>query len=675
MKLKHCIRVIFLGFALLTGWPVYSQDLPVLTYRETDRIYLRWPALHETDMDGYHVYRSPAGTTEWQKLTDRPVTMIRSVAQIREVAGFKTEMFLQLFGAVNPVRDIDNQAYQNVINDEASLSFLDIMTLINPEFGPLMGVVYIDSLFEPGGQIQYKITTVRRGIERDYAIGPSILAGVPDKIPVVTGLEGEGGHQSAILIWDKNQKNLEQGSVVSYAVYRSDKLLGEYERANLYGLLPVTVTSGDIVSRQEREEYRDRYLENGRTYYYYARAVNAFGVEGPASVTVEVVPGDTRIPPSPYALQAEPYGTGLKLTWKSRDGVPAGFEVFRSTERVSGYARIYPMDDILLRPDHFMIDIDVATAMPYYYYVNAIGPEGQRSDPSDTLAVFLEDRIPPRAPGPVRALAEQYRIILTWPPNPENDVIGYQVERASDDAFRSRFLLNNDILADTTFTDLPPAKSETTYGYVVYAIDRSYNRSEPSEMVKARLPDQTPPSPPIITRLDRKGKLVFIEWTRSTEKDLAAYRVFRAEGNEDALSALGITYFNNFSDTLRESGRYFYAISAMDSTGNESIRSLPLSLTYDQYESPESPPTGKAERAGTFIRVEWQAATQPGTAGYVVTREAVKTGKKVDVAQVKTGVTSYIDRFADVKAEYVYYVRTYDERWRMSEALVVRYEP
>jgi len=675
MKFKQFIRLKILGFALLAGLPLFSQDLPVLTYRETDRVYLRWPALHETDLDGYHVYRRSTGAAEWQKLTEQPVGMIRSVARIREMAGFKTEMFLQLFGAVNPVRDIDNPAYQNVINDEASLSFLDIMTLINPEFGPLMGVVHIDSLFEPGGQIQYKITTVRRGVEQDYAISTSILADVPDKIPVVTGLEGEGGHQSAMLIWDKNQKDLEQGSIVSYAVYRSEQLLGEYERANLYGLLPVTVTSGDIVSRQEREEYRDRYLENGRTYYYYVRAVNAFGIEGPASVTVEIVPGDTRIPPSPYALQAEPFGTGLKLSWKSRDGVPAGFEVFRSTDRSGSYARIYPLDDILLRPDLFMIDIDVVPATPYYYYINAVGSAGQRSDPSDTLAVFLEDRIPPQAPGPVRALAEEDRIILTWPPNPENDVIGYQVERASDDAFRSRFLLTNDILADTIFTDLPPAKSETTYGYVVYAIDRSYNRSDPSEMVKARLPDLTPPSPPIITRLERKGKLVLLEWTRSTEKDLAAYRVYRADGKEDAMIAIGMTFTNNFSDSLRESGRYFYSVSAIDSAGNESKRSMPLSLTYDRNEVPERSPAGKAERAGNFIRVEWEAATQPGTAGYVVTREAVKTGKKVDVAQVKAGVTSYTDRFADVMAEYVYHIRTYDERWRMSEALMVRYEP
>jgi fibronectin type 3 domain-containing protein len=675
MKPGSHIRHFLLALLLLSGWGIFSQNLPVLTFQVTGKISLRWPALHETDLEGYHVYRIIQEGNDWQRLTVQPVSMIRSAAQIREQAGYKSELFLQLFGMVNPVRDIDNQAYQDVINDPASLSFLDVMTLINPEFGKLMGVVFIDSLAGSGEQVQYKITSVKSGTEKDYALSPVLLTGTGDKIPGVTGLEGEPGHQSALLSWDKSQEDLRSGKVVTYAVYRSDQLLGEYERMNLFGLLPVKITSGDLVSRESREEYRDNYLENGRTYFYYVRAVNAFGKEGSASAIVEVTPEDNRIPPSPVNLQAEPYGTGLKLSWETRRRDIKGFEVFRSTDRNKGYTRIYPMDDLLFRADSFLIDLEVRTAMHYYYYMTAVGQAGQRSAPSDTLAVFLEDKIPPSAPGPVKAVAEAGRITLSWPKHPETDVIGYHVERASDDAFKSRFLLTGDFLKDTVFTDTLPAQSETTYGYVVYAFDKSYNRSAPSKMVKARLPDQTPPSPPVITKLEREGKLVNIAWTRSAEKDFAAYRLYRAESSPEGLITIGLFVNNQHTDTLKDSGKYFYAVAATDSAGNESRLSMSLSLFYDQYETPEKPADGKAELAGSFIRVEWQAVSRPGTAGYVVTREDMETGKKLDVAQVKNNVTTYIDRFAKIDREYLYYIRTHDDRWRMSEALVLRYNP
>lgn len=675
MKTVKYIPALLILICLLSAWKAEAQNLPVLTYRHDGVTHLRWPALHETRLRGYNVYRKAAGDNDWQRLTGQPQVMARSVQQIRQVLGFKTEMYLQLFGSVNPVRDIDDQAYQAVIDDETSLAFLNAMSLINPEFGKPMGVIFADSTGNAGDGWQYKITVVRDDGESDYAISGIISSSGNDAIPVVKEVEGIPGHQSALVRWEKSAEDLASGRVVTYAVYRSGQLLGTYERVNLFGLLPVTVKSGDHESRKDREEFTDSYLENGRTYYYYIKALNAFGFEGPASVTVEVVPGDRRPPSPPYGIQAEAYGTGLKLTWEHRDGVPVNFEVFRSNDRGGAYHRIYPLDDILLRPDRFMIDLDAETATPYYYFLRAVSPSGLRSVPSDTLPVFLADKVPPSAPGPVAARGETGRIILSWPPNKEKDIRGYHVERSSDDTFKSRFLLTSGILTDTTYTDSLPPGSETTYGYVVYAIDGSYNRSLPSALVKARMPDQTPPSPPIITKLDRKGKLVTIEWTRSTEPDLAAYRILRSKDSPDNLRQVAISFRNKHTDTLEVSGQYFYAVAAMDSTGNESRFSATVPLTFDRYETPETPPSGKAERAGAFIRVEWQAVTQPGTAGYVVTRLDENTGKKLDVAQLKAEVTNYTDRFADPGKEYLYLVRTYDERWRMSEALELRYKP
>jgi fibronectin type 3 domain-containing protein len=673
---KFYIKGFF--FLVALTWQVITvqgQDNPVIIYVEAGKVYLRWPALHQTDLDGYHVYRRQAGGQTWEQITAQPLRMLRSNQEIRQQAGYKADLYLQLFGADDPAGDISDQLYRDVINNARSRSFLDVMTLINPEFGPLMGVVFIDSLNLPAGFIQYKITTIINTTENDYAISGETDSRITSLIPVVTGLTGIPGHQSARLVWDKERSALESGKIVTYAVYRSDQLLGTYEKVNYYGILPVTINSGERTSRDITEEFSDKYLENGKTYYYYIRAVNAFGIEGPASATIEVIPGDDRVPPSPFGLSAQPFGTGLKLSWESRDTALTGFEVFKSRDRKGEYRRIYPLSEILLQPDTFMIDLDVQTSASYYYFVSSVGPGGIRSRPSDTIPVYIEDKIPPGKPGPVIALAEKGRIILKWPARNEEDILGYEIERASDDLFRSRFLLTNDIFTDTVFIDTIPANSQTIYGYVVYAVDRSYNRSAASDMVKARMPDTGPPAIPILTGLDRSGNLVRLTWTGSTEEDLAGFRIYRGVSSANDMKSRDISFIDSYTDTLESSGMYHYAVSALDSSGNESPLSGSLSVNYDEYEIPGKPRDGKVERTGNYIRVEWQAVDQPGTSGYVVTREEVASGKKLDVADLKAATTSYTDRFADPEKEYVYSIRTRDERWRMSEPLVMKYKP
>lgn len=678
MSLKKYIRTMVTGAALgllLHAGNSFSQVSPVIAFVENGKVHLRWPALHETGLTGYNVYRKAAGQATWQKLNPSPLSMIRSESQIRQIAGYKADLFLQLFGADNPPADITPQQYNALITNGQSLAFLDIMTMVNPEFGRLMGVIFVDSADVPKGAFQYKITSMNNGKETDYAVSKTIDNGLPGIIPAVTGLTAEPADRSASLGWDKDQEALHSGEIVTYAVYRADTLLGPYEKVNYYGVLPVTVSSGGRSTDENRSWYQDEYLDNGKPYYYFVRAVNAFGYTGPASPTVKVIPGSSSIPDQPYNLVATPFGAGLKLSWQADISGIKGFEVYKCGTREGNYGKISPLSDLLLQPDTSFVDPGVRPAGMYYYYVISVNQAGARSVSSDTLTVYIEDHIPPSPPGPVTAQAETGRVILRWPASREADVVGYEVERSSDDSFRSRFLLTNEILKDTVFTDTLPVSSETTYGYVVYTVDGSDNRSAASEMVKVKLPDHAPPSVPVLTGLERTGNLVRLTWTHSTEPDLAGYRVYRSKGTESGLRSRLISLTSSCTDTLDGSGKYIYAVTAIDSSGNESRKSGMLTVEYDANEVPMTPTEGSVSKSGNFLRVTWQQVSQPGTAGYVVTRLDVSTGKKLDVAQVKAAVTSYTDKFADPGKEYDYLVRTYDGRWRMSEPLVIQYRP
>jgi fibronectin type 3 domain-containing protein len=678
MSLKKYIRTMVTGAALgiifHAGYS-FSQEAPVIGFVENGKVNLRWPAIHVTGLTGYNVYRKAAGQPDWQKLNPSPLSMIRSESQIRQIAGYKADLFLQLFGADNPPGDITPRQYDALIANSQSLAFLDIMTMVNPEFGGLMGVIFVDSAILPQGDYRYKITSLKDGKETDYATSETIDIGLSDKIPGVTGFTADPEDRGASLSWDKNQEALHSGKIVSYAVYRADTLLGPYEKVNYYGVLPVTVSSGGRTVNENRSWYRDEYLDNGRPYYYFVRAINAFGFTGPASPTVKVVPGDNSRPGQPYNLVAVPFGTGLKLSWLADGSGIKGFEVYKCETRGGPYSKIHPLSDLLLQPDTSFIDAVVKPAGMYYYFVTAVNQAGVRSRPSDTLTVYIEDRIPPSPPGPVTANTGPGRVILRWPASTETDVIGYEVERSSDELFRSRFLLTNKILRDTVFTDSLPVASETTYGYLVYAVDASYNRSASSEMVKVKLPDHFPPSVPVLTGLERTGNLVMLTWTHSSEPDLAGYRIYRSKGTVSELRSQRICFNSSCTDTLNGSGKYIYAVTAIDSAGNESKKSGILTVEYDANEVPMTPPEGNVSKSGNFLRIAWQKVSQEGTAGYVVTRYDISTGKKLDVAQVKADVTSYTDKFADPEKEYDYMVRTYDERWRMSPPLVIQYRP
>jgi fibronectin type 3 domain-containing protein len=75
---------------------------------------------------------------------------------------------------------------------------------------------------------------------------------------------------------------------------------------------------------------------------------------------------------------------------------------------------------------------------------------------------------------------------------------------------------------------------------------------------------------------------VDLTWDASTAADLAGYLVYRSaqpEGEYQRLTA-GPIPVQSFGDAAVEPGKtYYYAVTAVDRTGNESARSAPAAVT------------------------------------------------------------------------------------------------
>jgi len=670
MLLRYSLLILT---ALVAIAGTLSAQPEVVTFTTDSAVYLRWKGVRSGAFEGYRVYRQQVPGEEWQRLTDEPLRRTMRLTEIAGIAGYKTDLYLGIFGAAEPPRDLTDADYDRVLGGGRDISFFEALAVVNPEFARLLGEIYADSTVEPGIDVRYRITVLEGGAERDVTTSNVVHSGVIGAIPAPSRIDGSGGNGTATIRWERNDSLMTSGTIVTHNVYRAEAILGPYERINTAGLLPVTVSTAGRAADEGLGEFIDRFLQNGRSYYYQVRSVNPFGFEGGPSAVVEIVPEDTDAPPPPTNIGARLFGTNIRLSWE-RPPRTAGVEVYRRTEPSGSYDRIFPLVEGQRTPDDSWLDIDVAEGNRYHYYLRSVGENGIIGKGSDTLSVFYPDETPPAPPQGVTAVGDTGRITIRWDANVEPDLLGYQVERASDDEFRSRFLLTDTPIVARSYLDLPPKTSQTTYGYVVYAIDRSYNRSAPSEMVRARMPDIVPPQPPIVTVLTVTDRRIVMTWTKGSERDLAAYRIYESLNDTADFRRIVEVAANSYEGRPDSVGRYYYAVTAVDSSGNEGARSNPASIAYGLDDSPPPPGSVSVERQDNHILVRWSASSEP-VAGYVVTRTHVATNRTLTLEQPGPGDREFKDWYADPSAEYIYTVRSHDRAWRLSEGTTARYAP
>ncbi|MCP9493708.1 MAG: hypothetical protein MSG64_04540 [Pyrinomonadaceae bacterium MAG19_C2-C3] len=163
-----------------------------------------------------------------------------------------------------------------------------------------------------------------------------------------------------------------------------------------------------------------------------------------------------------------------------------GFNLYRlsptSGERVTRPLNSAPITTTEFRDTTFRFDV------PYTYIVRTIslGTLGRQVESlnSNALSVTPRDVYPPSAPVSVSIAAAPNRLTLFYPANPEIDVTGYLIFRATDDKLPPEQWtpLTDEPLNRTSYQD-ERVESGTRYFYFVVAVDAAGNRSPPSETV------------------------------------------------------------------------------------------------------------------------------------------------------------------------------------------------
>lgn len=213
------------------------------------------------------------------------------------------------------------------------------------------------------------------------------------------------GNNFILLSWDRNQEI----DLKAYRIYKSVKHTNSFNLVN-----QVTATN-----------YTDTGVLNNTNYYYRIRAIDYNDNESGYSETVMVSPDTNAAPVVPQGLRAVPGSNIVLLSWSANpESDIQGYLIWRSQDQYSLYSNIPSIISNTSYTDSSVINDNI-----YYYKIQAVDTIFQTNDGfSDIVSVTPSTNPAPLAPASLEVIkTETQSIIISWTPNVEGDISGYNV--------------------------------------------------------------------------------------------------------------------------------------------------------------------------------------------------------------------------------------------------------
>ncbi|MFT3738776.1 MAG: hypothetical protein QM786_08450 [Breznakibacter sp.] len=595
-----------------------TKDIsPVLVTNHTQGgspvVKIKWLTDKLIYLPGVNIYRQELGEITWKKLNENPIIKGKIEPSPSQ---YKADSTLR--GYIDMAKDLKPADLK-----EMTKVFVLVKSVQSESFALYLGIQYDDMSILQNVTYRYKITAISAKGEEVIGYSEFIKAGV--YIPGVppSGIAINANDKRANINWLPEDLRFH-----GVNIYRSSSVDTALRKINE---VPLMISQRELPSGKLSYPdvfFTDGDLENKVRYTYQLTAIDFFGRESGLSEKISVMPGDHTPPLEPYGLRRRIDKYDVRLSWINRPTLDQeGINIYRSYKYDDHYQRIN--DKLLPVTDTVYTDRDLKAGF-YYYIVAAVDSAGNEGKSSKILSE-VHDITPPAMPQNVIAKADTGRIVLSWDANTELDLAGYQVFRTVNSDRKDFYvLLNAEPLKQTTFTDTLPRNARNYFFYKVAAMDSAMNRSEYSVPGKAQMPDVTPPVLPVIIDARPKGDYISVEWIANREPDLAGYELFRfTDGPKDkekintGLLAPSVTRFTDrtvIPDTL-----YYYALQAIDSTGNRSpfSESFPGKLPGNRENEEKSEIlkfTAKKPLFGKYTKLQWTANTTDSFLGYALFR-------------------------------------------------------
>ncbi len=485
------------------------------------------------------------------------------------------------------------------------------------KYSTVTGTSYTNiSYIENGNTYYYKV----RALDANGTAGPwSDVVAVTCRLgltaPSVTG--GNDSQGRPTLKW-----NAVTGAA-KYEVYRARSMNGDYIKYS-------TVTGTSYTNTS--------YIENGNTYYYKVRALDANGTAGAWSSVVSVTYKQTLSAPSVTGgndSQGRP-----TLKWNAVTGA-AKYEVYRARSKDGDYIKYSTVTGTSYTNTSYIEDGNT-----YYYKVRALKSDGTAGAWSSIVSVTYKQTLP--APTVTGGNDSQGRPTLKW--NAVSGAAKYEVYRARS---KNGDYIKYSTVTGTSYTNTSYIENGNTYYYKVRAL-KSNGTAGPWSDVVAVTCRLGLTAPAVTGGNDSQGRPTL---TWNAVSGAAKYEVYRARSKDGTYTkystTTGTAYTN--SSYLTSGATYYYKVRALDANGNAGPYSAVVSVTC-RLKLTAPAVTGGNDAQGRPT-LTWNAVS--GAAKYEVYRARSKDGTYTKYSTT-TGTAYTNSSYLTSGATYYYKVRALD---------------
>jgi hypothetical protein len=550
-------------------------------------------------------------------------------------------------------------------NDDFSKQFLFyvLMSCYAPELSELSGF-QIEIPAELAGDIR-----IRAEVQGNTKYMTEWSFNTHELPPTIPGpkLEAEPGDRQVSFRW--NHK-VNERHIAAYRLFRSR------DERNYEALgSPIIYNASSEEGKLGMIGFKDSLPENYTDYWYKLRGYDLFGYLTEETPSIKIKGKDRTPPRKPTHLginQTSP--EHVMITWQH---VPAddfaGFQVIGSTEELGEYR---PLHDKLLPADQPYFQYSLTDAFYKYYRIMAIDT-AYNAAVSDIAYLVEVDTVPPPISTIVSAVCDTSGIVtLNWEPSNAPDIKGYRVFKAFHPSHGFHPITPVPI-QETSFVDTLGRRLEKKVYYRIVALDTHFNHSQPSEYEVVSIPDIIPPTAPLMhdSKLNEIGHPV-LSWKGSSSNDVASYKLYRIIDNDSAASVsfeLGPEE-RSFSDTgFPDLGVKYavYAVSATDSSGNESERSN-IRRVFGTTQGGRNTEVQSADYDGSKVTITWPE-NNVVAGGAVLIYRAENDGPFTILGRSESG-TLYVDQRIQEQSRYTYKLGVVEEtgkRWALSPSMEV----
>ena len=649
----------FFSFSNSTGQTISPDPYYFLS---DSKLEIRWNYPDVKNVDYFTVEKNVLNV--WVKISDN-ISPLKSYQESMDLLGIKFIPFQEIIQAysINYNRSIE-RLWSKVVDSLDDLKFLNLLASNNIEYAKIMACYFKDDSCKINDRL--RVFYWQDGIKKLWT---ELIISENGRLDPISNLNADVGRSGAELSWkalsDRNKY------VTGYRLYR--RLQGEdlFKLQDPYGQIALGSLALKNAGYGEKESYLERYLQIGKTYEYYLVSTNAFGLESSIGKIIEVRVGGESLE-EPFNFSAKQLARAVSLSWENIEGNSTF--IYRSDESSGEFELVFPLAEPLFDKDTSWLDHDIELGRTYYYFARSSDTESNLSPTTDTLEIILNDNEAPSAPRGVRLEPIKGVMQISWETNPESDILGYEIERYADVNFSIPILLNSEPQTEIQFNDTLLEKSEVLFGYVIYALDQSYNKSEGSEIAKAQLPDLNPPGSPYIIDADYISDSISLRWIAPMDTDVTSYSIYIKKQGSTTEEKMAETAKLDWKGIIKKEGAHDFWVKAEDEAGNLSEASNTIQYDLKINREIGVPSGGSVELVDEEIFLKWVKPRTGIFNGFTIYRKNLDNEVLILIDEFDINVNQYIDKRASKSTNYKYLIHCHDDDYDTGKALELNYK-